>query len=54
MDKYRLDGNKYFGFQRCPKDSFGLIVFESNSDCEPIDVYSAYSERWNIEKMSYF
>ena len=36
------------------KDSFGLIVFESNLDCEPIDVYYAYSERWNIEKMFNF
>ena len=31
------------------QSEFGLIVFESNSDLDPIDVYSAYSKRWEIE-----
>lgn len=32
-------------------DQFGLIVFESKSDLDPLDVYSAYAERWQIEIM---
>ena len=32
-------------------DQFGLIVFESKSDLEPLDVYRAYAERWEIEVM---
>ena len=32
-------------------DQFGLIVFESKSDLEPLEVYRAYAERWEIEIM---
>ncbi len=28
---------------------FGTIVFESNKELTPLEVYSAYEERWNIE-----
>lgn len=34
--------------------SFGTIVFESNRDMEPKDVYTAYMERWQIELMFKF
>ena len=30
---------------------FGLIVFESNADLNPKDVYRAYKERWEIETL---
>ena len=33
------------------QSEFGLIVFESNKDLDPIDVYEAYSKRWEIEIM---
>ena len=33
------------------KEQFGLIIFESNADCEPFSIYMAYKERWNIEQM---
>jgi len=33
------------------KDEFGLIVFESNADLDPLVVYNAYSKRWEIELM---
>ena len=28
---------------------FGLIVFESNKDLDPVNIYEAYAERWEIE-----
>lgn len=34
--------------------SFGTIVFESNRDMDPKDVYTAYMERWQIEMMFKF
>lgn len=33
------------------KSSFGLIVFKSKADLEPLDVYLAYANRWEIEVM---
>ena len=33
------------------RKEFGVIVFESNSDLEPLDVYVAYDGRWEIEVM---
>lgn len=30
-------------------DVFGTIIFESNKELTPLEVYSAYEERWNIE-----
>ena len=33
------------------KSAFGLIVFESASDLDPLDVYEAYMGRWEIEVM---
>ena len=32
-------------------DQFGLIVFESKSDLDPLEVYRAYAGRWEIEVM---
>ena len=32
-------------------NQFGLIVFESMSDLDPVEVYRAYAERWEIEVM---
>ena len=32
-------------------DQFGLIVFESKSDLNPLEVYRAYAGRWEIEIM---
>ena len=32
-------------------DQFGLIVFESKSDLDPLEVYRAYASRWEIEVM---
>ena len=40
-----FDHDKY----ESKKSEFGLIVFESKSDLEPLLVYKAYAERWNIE-----
>ncbi len=37
--------------ERC---KFGLIVFESNSDKDPMDIYKAYEKRWEIELMFQF
>lgn len=47
VEKNSLDEGKYE--KRASK--FGLIVFESNADLEPKDVYTAYRERWEIEVM---
>lgn len=33
---------------------FGVVVFESNYDTEPIEIYKAYQSRWNIELMFKF
>lgn len=33
------------------KSSFGLIVFKSKADLAPLDIYLAYSQRWEIETM---
>lgn len=33
------------------QSEFGLIVFESNKDITPLEVYEAYSKRWEIEIM---
>lgn len=33
------------------QSEFGLIVFESNVDLSPFEVYEAYSKRWEIEVM---
>ena len=33
------------------KKSFGLIVFRSKADLTPLDVYTAYAKRWEIETM---
>ena len=38
---------KYLDMHR----EFGLIVFESNRDLDPCEVYRAYSQRWEIEIM---
>ena len=31
------------------KSEFGLVVFESKTDMEPLLVYRAYAQRWDIE-----
>ena len=33
------------------QSEFGVIVFESKSDLDPLDVYLAYEKRWEIEVM---
>ena len=33
------------------ESKFGLIVFESNADLEPEQVYTAYKQRWEIETL---
>ena len=33
------------------QNEFGIIVFESKSDLNPLEVYSAYASRWEIEVM---
>jgi len=33
------------------QSEFGLIVFESNMDLDPLEVYDAYAKRWEIEIM---
>ena len=35
------------------KSTFGLIVFKSKMDLDPLDVYLAYAQRWEIETMFY-
>ena len=35
------------------KSTFGLIVFKSKADLDPLDVYLAYAQRWGIETMFY-
>ena len=45
--KGTYDEDKFLG----KKNSFGLIVFESRSDLEPLEVYRAYVGRWEIEVM---
>jgi hypothetical protein len=35
------------------KSTFGLIVFKSKTDLDPLDVYLAYAQRWEIETMFY-
>ena len=42
-DKFNIE--KY----NAKKSGFGLIVFESKTDMEPILVYRAYAQRWDIE-----
>ena len=35
------------------KSTFGLIVFKSKANLDPLDVYLAYAQRWEIETMFY-
>lgn len=35
-------------------NEFGVIVFESKSELDPMEVYQAYSKRWEIEAMFSF
>jgi hypothetical protein len=35
------------------RSTFGLIVFKSKADLDPLDVYLAYAQRWEIETMFY-
>lgn len=41
------DSEKYCG----RKSQFGLIVFRSSADLDPLAVYNAYADRWDIEVM---
>lgn len=45
--KDAFDADKYNG----RKSLFGLIVFKSKKDLDPLTVYLAYSQRWMIETM---
>ncbi len=33
---------------------FGIVIFESNYDTDPLNIYKAYESRWNIELMFNF
>lgn len=46
-NKGLYDKDKFAG----KDDSFGVIVFETNIDLEPLEVYLAYTKRWEIETM---
>lgn len=48
--KGQFDYEKY----AAKENSFGTIVFESNTDMDPKDIYLAYMERWEIEVMFKF
>ena len=43
----KFDGEKY----NEKNNTFGVIVFESNKDLSPLEVYLAYLKRWEIEMM---
>lgn len=43
--KNKFDSERYYG----KKPEFGLIVFESKTDMDPLLVYRAYAQRWDIE-----
>lgn len=45
--KDTFDGQKYLD----KENQFGTIVLESNIDLTPLEVYLAYSKRWEIETM---
>ena len=45
--KANYDAGKY----QDKKSQFGLIVFRSCSDLDPLTVYQAYAQRWDIEIM---
>ena len=47
FEKGSFDENKY----EKKSGKFGLIVFESNADLNLKDIYYAYQERWQIEKL---
>lgn len=45
--KEEFDGEKYLN----KNSEFGAIVFESNKELDPLEVYEAYMKRWEIETM---
>lgn len=45
--KDSFDGDKY----TCKRSLFGLIVFKSKKNLDPLTVYLAYTQRWTIETM---
>ena len=45
--KEKFDGKKYTG----KRTLFGLIVFKSKKNLDPLTVYLAYAQRWMIEVM---
>lgn len=36
------------------KDKFGTIVYVTNQDLEPLDIYKMYQQRWEIELVNKF
>ena len=49
---YNEKNEKYDDEEYLRKDKeFGVIVFESNKDLDPLEVYLAYMKRWEIETM---
>ena len=49
---YNEKKEKYDSDEYLKKDKeFGVIVFESNKDLDPLEVYLAYMKRWEIETM---
>ena len=52
VDIYELQKNEFDGEKYLNKNSeFGVIVFESNKELDPLEVYEAYMKRWEIETM---
>ena len=47
--KETFDSHKYIE----KKSLFGLIVFKSKKNLDPLTVYLAYSQRWQIETLFY-
>ncbi len=48
--KNSFDNNKYMEKSK----EFGIVIFESNYDTDPLNIYKAYESRWNIELMFNF
>lgn len=48
--KGSFDNAKY----QAKAKGFGVVVFESNYDADPAEIYRAYESRWNIELMFKF
>lgn len=54
LEKAKKDGTFDYEKYQKKQNEFGIIIFESNYDTKPLDIYLAYQERWNIEIMFKF